>query len=70
LIVGWSLEKCQRIVDTYIARSGANTDAAFAALQAHRIRQAQAAAAKANEALKAANSNDLAALEKAAESAP
>jgi integrase len=59
-VVGWSLEKCQKIVDTYIARSGRNADAAFAALEAHKVKQAQLAAVKTNETVKkmAANSNE------------
>jgi hypothetical protein len=60
-VIGWSLDKCQKIVDTYIARTGANADAAFAKLEAHKVERAKLAALRTNEAMKkiaAANSNE------------
>jgi len=59
-VIGWSLDKCQKIVDTYIAMSGEMADAAFAKLEAHKVEQARLAALRTNEAVKkfAANSNE------------
>jgi integrase len=59
-VIGWSLDKCQKIVDAYIATTGEIADAAFAKLEARKIEQARLAAIRTNEAIKksAANSNE------------
>ena len=59
-VIGWSLDKCQKIVDAYIATTGEMADAAFAKLEARKIEQARLAAIRTNEAIKksAANSNE------------
>jgi hypothetical protein len=59
-VIGWSLDKCQKIVDAYIAVSGEMADAAFAKLEARKVEQAKQAAIRTNEATKkaAANSNE------------
>ncbi|HEX7925324.1 MAG TPA: hypothetical protein VF583_30460, partial [Bradyrhizobium sp.] len=59
-VIGWSLDKCQKIINAYIAISGEMADAAFAKLEAHKIEQARQAALRTNHALKklAANSNE------------
>jgi len=59
-VIGWSLDKCQKIINAYIAISGTMADAAFAKLEAHKVERAKLAAIRTNEALKnvAANSND------------
>lgn len=54
-----AIEKCQKVIDSYIARTGRFADQLFEKLQAHRIRRAQVAAKSTNEVLKAANANDL-----------
>jgi Phage integrase family len=58
-VIGWSLDKCQKIVDAYIATTGEMADAAFAKLEARKVEQARLAAIRTNEAMKtAANSNE------------
>ncbi|MGL3208730.1 tyrosine-type recombinase/integrase [Bradyrhizobium sp. BR 1433] len=59
-VIGWSLDKCQKIIDAYIAMSGEMADAAFAKLEAHKVERARLAALRTNEAVKtlAANSNE------------
>jgi integrase len=59
-VIGWSLDKCQKIVDAYIATTGEMADAAFAKLEAYKVEQARLAAIRTNEALRkmAANSNE------------
>jgi integrase len=42
-VIGWSLDKCKKIVDAYIAMSGTMADAAFAKLEAHKVERARQA---------------------------